>query len=280
MAEFYNQAALSFAEGTVLSNEIHGEIIDKVEMTKDSLAKCYKIGDNIAYIVQIINNTENDYSALTLSDNLGKNSTSAPLKYVPGSVRYYINGELQPAITPKSTNPLIFDGISLPAKGVTTVAYDMVVNELADAVEDGEITTISTLSHSAFCRFIIAKNKIELCKEPILSIVKNACPLSVTEGDYINYSFTVLNHGFSEAGEEEKIVLSDLFNPRLSNISVSYNGNPWTKGKDFDYSETTGSFKTKALITVPAASFQIESATSKRVLKPGSSMIIIRGKVK
>lgn len=280
MAEFYNQATLSSVEGTILSNEIRGEIMDRIEVNRESLPNCYAVGDNIGYVVQIINNSDQDYSNFSVSDNLGRNMMGTPLDYTPESVKYYINGELQGEITPRTTNPLTFDGISVPAGGTTTIAYNLTVNGNAPFGEGAAITTTTTVSHNTLCRPVTAQDTIEICNQPRLSIVKNACPLNVTEGDYITYTFTIQNNGISEADETDKIVLTDTFNPRLGEMSVNYNGSMWQKGRDYDYSETTGHFRSKAVIRVPAAGTQMEDSTNRRIVRPGVSVITIRGKVK
>lgn len=280
MAEFHNQAMLSSVEGTIMSNEIHGKVMDRIEVNRESLPGCYAVGDNIGYVIQIINNSDIDYSNLTVTDNLGKNMMITPLDYTQEPAKYYINGEPQGEITPKATMPLIFDKISVPAGETAAVAYNLKVNENAPFGEGAAITTTTSVTHSTLCSPVTAQDIIEICNQPRLSIIKNACPLTVTEGDYITYTFTVENRGVSEADADDKIVLTDVFNPRLGGISVTYNGEIWQKGIDYDYSETTGFFKSKAVIKVPAAGVQMEDSINSKIIKPGISVITIRGKVK
>ena len=76
------------------------------------------------------------------------------------------------------------------------------------------------------------------------------------------------------------MVVTDIFNPVLSEVSVALNGTAWTEGADYTYNETTGEFITTAgRITVPAAAFTQESATGAWVSNPGVSVLTVTGRV-
>ena len=74
--------------------------------------------------------------------------------------------------------------------------------------------------------------------------------------------------------------MSDLFDPILSDLSVSLNGQPLTVTTDYSYSQTTGQFDTvPGKITVPAATYAQNTATGDWVVTPGEAVLTVSGTV-
>ena len=90
--------------------------MDSLTATKTALVPTYTSGDNVTYVISIVNSGTTDYTGLTVTDNLGaytyNTSTVYPLTYTPDSIRYYINGALQATPTIGATRPLTLTGIS------------------------------------------------------------------------------------------------------------------------------------------------------------------------
>ena len=105
MATFFNQATLSYSGGTVNSNITSGEIIEVLSANKTAVYDEYNQGTDITYIINVVNSGAIAYNGLTLTDDLGAYPfgdppiTLQPLDYIDGSVKYFVNGILQPAPT-------------------------------------------------------------------------------------------------------------------------------------------------------------------------------------
>ena len=65
MATFYNQATLSYGQGTINSNITEAEILTGLQITKTAVTASYGSGDGIVYVITLSNNGANAYNALT-----------------------------------------------------------------------------------------------------------------------------------------------------------------------------------------------------------------------
>jgi hypothetical protein len=55
MALFYNRATLSYNGQNLNSNQVSGEIIEALTMTKTAITGTYGVGDSISYAISIVN---------------------------------------------------------------------------------------------------------------------------------------------------------------------------------------------------------------------------------
>jgi len=116
-------------------------------------------------------------------------------------------------------------------------------------------------------------------KKADLSISKALCPSTVTENGQLTYTFVIENSGNVEATEEDSVVLSDTFNPKLKAITVTFNGTVWTEGVNYTYDADTGVFATlEGQITVPSASY-VQNEDGTWSTNPGSATLVITGTV-
>ena len=103
MAEFTNRATLTYNNTRTLSNMTTGFLSESLTADKNSLQQSYSAGERITYVVSLINSGQTDYEDLTVTDDLGgydfDGSTLYPLAYVADSLRYFVNGVVQPAPT-------------------------------------------------------------------------------------------------------------------------------------------------------------------------------------
>lgn len=75
-------------------------------------------------------------------------------------------------------------------------------------------------------------------------------------------------------------MITDTFDPVLSNISVTFNDTAWRETTNYTYDETTGLFATLAgEITVPAASYTQDPVTGAWLVNPGVSTLVITGTI-
>ncbi len=282
MAIITNQARLSYSGGVASSNITTGEIVAVLSASKTALEEVYAIGDNITYIVSIVNTGTSAYSDLTVTDDLGAytfgSSTLTPLDYREGSIRYYANGVLQPTPSVTVGDSLVISGINVSAGGNATLIYAAVANEYANPASGGTVVNTATVSGDGLSD-ITASETVTAESGASLSITKAMSPVVVAENGRITYTFTIQNSGNAAATASDNVILSDTFSPSLSGITVTYNGASWTEGTEYTYSETSGEFSSTAgAITVPAASFS-QGTGGNWSVDPGVAVITVSGTV-
>ena len=283
MAIFTNQATLTYSGGTVNSNVTTGEILEVLSATKTAVVDTYSQGSEVTYIVNIINSGNIAYSNLTLTDDLGAytfdDTTLQPLDYIDGSVKYFIDGVLQARPTVTDGPPLVITGITVPAGGEATIAYAVEANSFAPPTETGTIENTAVVSGTGIAD-VTATETITATAEPELSITKSLTPDTVTENGQITYTFVISNTGNAPAVATDDVVITDTFDPILSNITVTYNGTVLTEPDDYTYDEATGLFTTVAgVITVPAATFAQDPETGEWTTEPGEAVLTVTGTV-
>ena len=281
MAQFTNQATLSYHNAVINSNIAVGEILETLSATKTAVRDVYSSGDTVTYVISIVNSGTTAFSGLAVTDNLGAypfgTETLTPLTYVDAPVRYSINGVLQtaPAVTPGP--PLVFTGISVPAGGNATIIYEADVNSFAPAALGSEITNEAVINGGGITPITVTETVTAL-SEPLLTISKSVSPIPVTENGRLTYTFLIQNTGNVPVNATDDAVITDIFDPILSDLNVSFNGVTWTEGPDYVYDPATGTFTTVAgKITVPAATYIQNPATGEWVVNPGVSTLVISG---
>lgn len=102
--------------------------------------------------------------------------------------------------------------------------------------------------------------------------------MPVTENGALTYTFLIQNTGNTAATPATGVVVTDTFDPILSNIAVSFNGTTWAEPANYSYNETIGELVTQSgQVTVPAASFTQDAATGAWTATPGVSTLIVTG---
>lgn len=285
MATFNNQATLSFGGRVTNSNVVEGEVVTRVTLTKTAVTTSYGPGDSIVYAVTLVNNDTTDKENITITDNLGRFTPAAgpevvPLTYVDGSVLYYQNGLLQPAPTVSDGPPLEIGGINIPAGGNVIILYEARANEFAPGGEGAAIRNNVTATGDNLCENLTDNAEVPTRDEPILSIAKAICPDTISCGDEVNYTFIIQNSGNTEVVATDNLIVSDVFNPVLSDIEVTLNGTPLTEGIGYTYNETTGEFTTiGGAIPVPAATFTRDIQTGEITVTPGVAVLRVTGTI-
>lgn len=283
MAQFTNQAQLRYGNAVTNSNIAVGEILEVLSVTKTAVSDTYQPNGTVTYIISIVNSGTVPVTALTLTDNLGayayETATLIPLTYLTGSVKYYVNGVQQAAPAVTETAPLTITGLTVPAAGNLTIVYQAAVNQYAPLDVSATITNTVTVTGTNITS-ITAEETVTVDQMPLLTITKSISPVPVTENGTLTYTFLIQNEGNITADADLGIVVTDLFDPILSNLTVTFNGTVLTENTDYTYNETTGEFATIAgRITVPAATFSILPATGEWTVTPGLSTLVITGTV-
>ena len=283
MATFYNQATLSYSGGEVNSNIVTGELLEALSASKTAVVDNYSDNSDVTYAINIINSGAAPVNGLTITDDLGAytfgSNTLQPLDYVDGSVKYFVNGILQASPAVVAGPPLVISGINVPAGGVVTVLYTANTNEFAPLAADGTIENTAVVAGNGITDITV--NEIITAQTgPDLSITKSVSPAVVSGTGELTYTFVIENSGNTEATVADNIVVTDTFDPILSNITVTYNGAVWSEPVNYTYDETSGLFQTVGgQITVPAASYTQDATTGAWVVVPGTVILTVTGTV-
>ena len=286
MATFYNQATLSYNGNTTTSNITSGELMEVLSATKTALIDTYTSNDNVTYIINIINSGTTAFNDLTVTDNLGAtaatvggiSTTVYPLTYVADSAQYYVNGVRQadPAVSADTT--LTFTGISVPASGNATLIYQASVNRFAPLNTGGTITNSAVVSGTGLSGDISVSATITAAQRALLTISKSLSPTTVTENGRLTYTFIIQNLGNTAADAGDSVTVTDTFNPVLNSLNVTFDGTQWTANTNYTYNNLTGAFATEAgQITVPAATYTQDPATSAWTVTPGVAVLTVTG---
>ena len=283
MARFTNQAQLRYGNAIANSNVAVGEILEVLSAEKTAVKPEYTQNDCVTYVISIVNAGTTALNGLSITDNLGtylQDTTElTPLRYVEGSVKYYVNGVLQTTPVVVEGPPLVITGINVPAGGDVIVVYEADINEYAPLATGSQITNTATIAGAGITP-ITAEEVITAVQAPLLTITKSISPVPVTENGTLTYTFYIQNMGNAEVDEAVGAIVTDTFDPILSNLAVTFNGTAWTETTNYTYDETTGVFATNiGQITVPAATYARDPVTNAVVVTPGVSTLVITGRI-
>lgn len=284
MAQFTNQATLSYNGLTANSNIVTGTITQVLELWKTATPQTYRPGDIITYVVTIRNSGASAFTGLTVTDTLGAygfgSGTVTPLTFTGDPVLYDSNGVPQPAPAVTAGPPLVISGLSVPAGGSVTLVYRARVNSYAPLGAAAALTNTATLTGSGLTAPLTAQETVTMAQGPALTILKALNPTTVVENGQVTYTFTLENAGSEAADAAAGIVLSDTFTPPLSDLSVTLNGSAWPAAGNYTYNAATGAFATVAgRITVPAATYTQNAATGLWTLTPGVTTVTVTGTI-
>ena len=284
MAIFSNQATLTYNGNTTNSNIVYGEILEVLSATKTAIEGNYATGELVTYAVTLRNTGSSSVNGITVSDDLGgydlAGTTVYPLTYENGSATLFIDGVLQAAPTVTQGPPLVFSGISLSGGSDAVLIYQARANGYADPAPDGSITNTVTVSAAGIAESVTASETVNARVEPVLSISKSICPAQVVDNDRISYTFVIQNTGNREIVATDNASVSDIFDPILAGLSVTFNGETWAEGVEYTYDEATGSFTTsEGSIVVPAATYTQDPVTGEYTVTPGIATLVVSGTV-
>ena len=286
MPTFTNQALLSYNGIIYPSNVVTGEITEALSMTKTALSSDYSACGRIAYAISILNSGSTTLSNLVLTDDLGaysfSGSTLTPLDVDALSVRYYINGALQPqgTVTVSEGPPLTISNISVPGNGNVLIVYEAVPNQFAPLFSGAAINNTAILTGSSLQSPVSAEETVPVLEQPQLSITKFLSPAVVPEDGQLTYTFFIQNTGNADIPATDDLILTDTFNPRLFNITVTADGVVWTEGIQYTYNESTGVFTTlPGALPVEGATYTRDEESGAWAVSPGTVTLTVSGTV-
>ena len=284
MAQFTNQAQLSYNNAVINSNVAVGEILEVLSADKTAVTNTYTPGGDVTYVISTVNSGVTPVSGITVSDNLGAytfgGTTLYPLTYKDGSVRLYINGVLQAAPTVVAGPPLVFSGITLPANSNMVLVYEANVTAFAPLGEGDSIVNTATVTGNGIATPLTVSETVTPVTEPMLSITKSISPVPVAENGVVTYTFVIRNSGNAPADAAANVTLTDTFLPILSDLTVLLDGVALAEGTDYTYAITEGDFATvPGVITVPAATYTQDPVTGIWSVTPGTTTLTVSGTI-
>lgn len=283
-----NQARLNYrfgtASATAVSNITSTILNSQLSVSKSALSGCYKIGQNITYIISITNNNSRSVTDITVADDLGSHIADCgevtPLTFV-GPAQLFINGVLSSEITPiVEDNGIIFEIDNIPANSNAQIIYVAQVNEFADGTLGSEITNTVIVDNGCDCPCEIPSTDtatVPVCEYADVRIIKSICPNPVICGERLTYTLTLYNYGNIPATD---VVLTDTFNPALTDLVVTVDG-VVIPNDDYDYINGTLTLPADDSdyeITIPPATFSRNSNCS-ITTTPGTVLITVSGNI-
>lgn len=283
MPAFTNMATLTYNGNTVNSNVVTGQILEALTAVKTAVLPEYSVGEDVTYVVSIVNSGTTAYENLTITDDLGaytvEGQTRYPMTYTAGSIRYYVNGILQAAPTVTAGPPLAITGITVPAGGDAIVIYEALPNAYAPGAVGSTIVNTATITGGGLSAPLTAQETVTVAQVADPVITKALDPMVVPENGQLTYTFTIRNYGNTPLVSTDDVILSDAFDPILENITVNFNGTAWTLGTNYSYDPTTGAFATlPGQITVPAATYT-QNVDGTWAVTPGTATLTVTGTI-
>ncbi|MBP3371394.1 MAG: hypothetical protein J6L88_02585 [Clostridia bacterium] len=284
MAIFSNQATLTYNGNTTNSNIAYGEILEVLVATKTAIGSDYGAWCPVTYVVTLRNTGGNVLSDLTITDDLGgytfAGDTVYPLDYVEGSAALFVNGVVQAVPTVTAGPPLVVSGISIPAGGDAVLVYQARPTAFADPAAGGTITNTATITGGGLSAPISAQATVNREEAPNLTITKSITPSQVVDNDRVTYTFVIQNTGNQAVVATDNAIITDVFDPILTALTVTFNGTQWTEGTQYTYDDATGLFTTnEGSITVPVATFTQDPTTGAYTMTPGIATLIVTGTI-
>ena len=284
MAIFTNQATLTYNGNTTNSNIAVGEILEVLVATKTAVDETYTPGELVTYVVTLRNTGTAALTGLTITDDLGGYLVSGnlvyPLTYEAGTATLFVNGVPQADPTVTAGPPLTITGLTVPAEGNVVLIYQARANTFADPTAGGEIVNTVTVTGDGISAPITATETVGAEEAADLTITKTITPTQVVDNDRVTYTFVIQNRGNTPVVATDNAVITDTFNPILTDLVVTLNGVTLTEGVQYTYDEATGLFQTlPGQLTVPAATYTQDTTTGEYTVTPGITTLVVVGTI-
>ena len=284
MAIFSNQATLSYNGGSTNSNIAYGEILDVLAVTKTAVRDTYTPDELVTYVVTLRNTGVIALSGLTVTDDLGGytfgTGTVYPLTYEPGTAAVFADGVPQGAPAVTAGPPMVITGINVAPGGDTVIVYQARANAFANPAAGGAVTNTVTVTGNGLNGPVTATQTVTAAAGPDLTITKSITPAQVVENGRVTYTFVIRNSGNEPVVATDNAVITDTFDPVLTDLAVTFEGVAWTQGVQYSYNPATGLFATApGQITVPAATYTQDPVTGAYSVTPGAVTLTVTGTI-
>lgn len=209
----YNYDGASNSQNAI-SNTVATTLLDEYSLTatKSALNNNFRPGNNVTYIMNLENDGRGDLYNLTLTDNLGSDTSTKPLSFA-NAVLYINNAPI--AITPtiNPENSLVFQIPSPFLSGDTAmIIYNTVVDANLPSSTDSITNTVTITANGGSSSGTLitvdpspsATTNIENYAQ--LTISKQSDKETISSGETLTYTFTLNNTGNELANN---VILND-----------------------------------------------------------------------
>ena len=284
MAIFSNQATLTYNGTTTNSNIAYGEILEVLSATKTAVENSYTADEVLTYVVTLRNTGTTPLTDLTVTDDLGGFTFGTgivyPLTYVDGSATVFADGVPQGAPAVNAGPPLVITGITVNPGGSTVIVYQARTNAFANPGIGGTIVNTVTVTGTGLNTPVTATETVDSATGANLAIAKSISPAQVVDNDRVTYTFVIQNFGNEPVLATDNAAITDIFDPILTGLTVTYEGTAWTQGIQYNYNAGTGLFTTvPGQITVPAATYTQDPVTGAYTVTPGTVTLTVTGTI-
>lgn len=227
MAIITNSASLTFNnERTASSNEVDTEVRESqsVAIVKDALLTNYVPGEPVGYVITVTNTGTGNLTDITVSDNLGSETTAKLLSYVDNSIVARQGATaLSPSVT-RTADSLVISNLGTLAAGQSiTIALSL----LPSAAQANEITNTATVKATTPLATTVTASDtatITPAQQELVTLLK-AAPSTVASGGVLPYTLIAQNEGTVAA---ENIVFTDTLPTgyTVTGIELTVNGQP------------------------------------------------------
>lgn len=268
-----NRAQLTYdGSAVVLSNQTNTTLVDTntMEITKKAVDMSVAAGSDAVYVVRLENTGANSLTGITITDDLGMGA----LTYSDNTAQFYINGSSVTGTAAASMGSVVFSTTETLEPGDNfIVVYAASVG--ADQTEPITNTVTANATAAAPVSAAVtatADETINITAVPNVSIFKSADKDTVTSGDTLIYTFTLMNTGSADA---ENVKFTDVLPPEFTVQTISYN----TGGQDTPITPTDYTFQNNTL-TIPSETgtltLSVPAATADG---PGITTITVAGTI-
>ena len=268
-----NRAQLTYdGSAVVLSNQTNTTLVDTntMEMTKKAVDMSVAAGSDAVYVVRLENTGANSLTNISITDDLGMGA----LTYSENTAQFYINGSSVTGTAAASMGSVVFTTTETLEPGDNfIVVYAASVG--ADQTEPITNTVTANATAAAPVSAAVtatADETINITAVPNVSIFKSADKDTVTSGDTLTYTFTLMNTGSADA---ENVKFTDVLPEEFTVQTVSYN----TGGQDMPIAPADYTFQDNTL-TIPSETgtltLSVPAATSDG---PGITTITVTGTI-
>ena len=210
----------------------------------------------------------------------GGTTAVVPLSYITGSLLYYIDGVAAASPTVTVGTDLTVSGINVPAGSTATLIYEVRVIEYAPLAAGSTIINRASVTGAQITEPTTDTSTVPVRASTDLTIAKALCPPTVAPDGTLSYTFIVQNTGNTAVVATEDAVITDTFDPILTDLAVTFNGAVWTEGVQYNYDVATGLFTTvPGQIVVPAATYTQDPVTGAYTVTPGIATLVVTGTI-
>lgn len=282
-----NRANLQYTYGavteTVASNLASTVLNDPLTVTKSALETAYRNGEDLTYVITMINGSDATLTNVKITDDLGTYDVAQGVSVTPltydGPAQLLLDGVFSQMLTPAiNADSVVFTIPQIAAGTTATILYKATPNDYAPMIEDSVITNTASYQPAGAGAPITAQHELPVDAYADVTIEKEMTPNPITDGGTLTNTFTITNTGNVEATD---LVLSDTFQTPLTDLTVSIDGTA-VPASDYSFTGNTLILPVDGAtteITVPAAAYTQDPATGVVTFVPGVVTVVVTGTI-